>query len=112
MPDIDAALIQIHHETTQVVCIAEFYAKPDKIDDLIAAMHPLMEPTRKEPGCIRYELNQRQDDRRWITYVEKWKDRQAFDEHCAMPYITHFFNDVQPGLVETFDVKLYHELLP
>ena len=52
-----------------------------------------------EPGCIRYELNQRVDDPRWITYVEKWKDKQTFDEHCAMPYITHFFNDVQPGLV-------------
>ncbi len=102
----------IKHETTQVVCVAEFYAKEDKVDELIAAMHPLMEPTHKEPGCIRYELNQRQDDSRWITYVEKWTDKKAFDEHCAMSYITHFFNDVQPGLVEHFEVKLYHELLP
>jgi quinol monooxygenase YgiN len=102
----------IRHEKTEVVCVAEFYAKEGKTDELIAAMHPLMEPTHKEPGCIRYELNQRQDDPRWITYVEKWKDKKAFDDHCAMPYITHFFNDVQPGLVETFEVKLYHELLP
>jgi hypothetical protein len=29
-----------------------------------------------------------------------------------MPYIAHFFNDVQPGLVETFEVKLYQEILP
>jgi hypothetical protein len=29
-----------------------------------------------------------------------------------MPYITHFFNDLQPGLAEKFEVKLYKEILP
>jgi quinol monooxygenase YgiN len=99
-------------EKIQVVCVAEFRAKEGKTDELIAAMHPLMQPTQKEPGCIRYELNQRADDPRWITYIEKWKDRTIFDKHCAKPYITHFFNDVQPGLVEKFEVKLYQEILP
>ncbi len=99
-------------EKTEVVCVAEFRAKEGKTNELIAAMHPLMQPTHKEPGCIRYELNQRTDDPRWITYIEKWKDKKVFDEHCAMPYIAHFFNDVQPGLVEKFEVKLYQEILP
>src|SRR5260370_583120 len=75
-------------------------------------MDALKQPTHKEPGCIRYELNEKMDEPRWITYIEKWKDKKVFDEHCAMPYITHFFNDVQPGLVEKFEVKLYKELLP
>jgi hypothetical protein len=29
-----------------------------------------------------------------------------------MPYITHFFDDVRPQLVEDFAVKLYQEILP
>ena len=45
--------------TTQVVCVAEFRAKEGKTDELIAALHVLMKPTHAEPGCIRYELNQR-----------------------------------------------------
>ena len=61
-----------------------------KTDELIAALHSLIEATTNEPGCIRYELNQRDDDRRWITFVEKWKDQKTFDEHCAMPYIEHY----------------------
>jgi hypothetical protein len=28
-----------------------------------------------------------------------------------MSYIAHFFNDVQPGLVEKIEVKLYQEIL-
>jgi quinol monooxygenase YgiN len=43
----------IRKETTEVVCVAEFRAKEGKTDELIAAMHPLMQPTHKEPGCIR-----------------------------------------------------------
>lgn len=99
-------------EKTQVVCVAEFFAKEGKADGLIAALYALMQPTHKEPGCIRYELNQRIDDPRWVTYIEKWKDKQSFDTHCSMPYITHFFDIERPDLVETFEVKLYQEFLP
>lgn len=99
-------------ETTRVVCVAEFYAKDGKTDDLISALHGLMNPTHKESGCLRYELNQRVDDPRWIAFVEKWTDKKAFDEHCATPYIKNYFDNVRPGLVENFEVKLYQEILP
>ena len=98
--------------TTQVVCVAEFFAKDGKTDELIAALRVLMKPTHAEPGCIRYELNQRVDEPNGITFIEKWKDKKAFDEHCAMPYITNYFDNVRPGLVDRFEVKLYEEILP
>jgi quinol monooxygenase YgiN len=98
--------------TVQVVCVAEFRALEGKTNDLVSALHSLIEATTMEPGCIRYELNQRVDDAHWVTFVEKWKDQKAFDEHCQMPYIKHFFDDVRPQLVEDFAVKLYQEILP
>jgi quinol monooxygenase YgiN len=98
--------------TTQVVCVAEFFAKEGKTSELIDALQVLMKPTHAEPGCIRYELNQRTDQPDGITFIEKWKDRKAFDEHCAMPYIANFFENVRPRLVERFEVKLYEEILP
>ena len=98
--------------TTQVVCIAEFRALPGKTEELIAALHSLMAPTHREPGCIRYELNQQTDDERRITFIEKWRDMQTFEEHCRMPYIQHYFDVVRPRLVEEFSVKLLEEILP
>ncbi len=98
--------------TTQVVCVAEFYAKEGKENELVDALHVLMQPTHKEAGCIRYELNQRVDDPRWITFVEKWKDKRSFDEHCATDYIKNYFDNVRPNLVDNFEVKLYEEILP
>jgi len=103
---------KIRRNEVQVVCVAEFHAFPGKKEELIAALHVLMKPTHAEPGCIRYELNQRVDDPRRITFIEKWKDQKVFDEHCATPYITDFFNNQRPELVESFEVKLYREILP
>jgi quinol monooxygenase YgiN len=99
-------------ETTQLVCVAEFLAREGKAEELIFALHSLIEPTHKEPGCLRYELNQRSDDSRRITFIEKWKDREAFDLHCSMPYIKYFFDVVRPQTVDQFEVKLYQEILP
>ena len=98
--------------STQVVCVAEFFAKDGKTGELIDALHVLMKPTHAEPGCLRYELNQRADQHNGITFIEKWKDKKAFDEHCAMSYISNFFDNVRPGLVDRFEVKLYEEILP
>jgi quinol monooxygenase YgiN len=102
----------ISKDIVRVVCVAEFRAFEGKTEDLVATLHSLVEATTKEPGCIRYELNQRVDDPRRISFVEKWKDQKTFDEHCAMPYIKHFFDDLRPQLVEEFEVKLYQEILP
>ena len=98
--------------TTQIVCVAEFHAFEGKVDALVDALQVLMRPTHQEQGCLRYELNQRIDDPRWVTYIEKWKNRQDFDSHCNGPGIVHYFNVERPELVESYEVKLYHEILP
>jgi quinol monooxygenase YgiN len=103
MPNIDKK---------QVVCVAEFHAIEGKTDQLVAALHVLMKPTHQEEGCLRYELNQRADDPRWVTFIEKWKNKEIFDKHCAMPYIADYFENVRPKLVDDFSVKLYNEVLP
>jgi quinol monooxygenase YgiN len=102
----------IKKNEVQVVCVAEWCALEGKTEELLTALHGLLADTHKEPGCIRYELNQRVDDDRWITFVEKWTDQKAFDEHCQMPYIKHFFEELRPPLCEEFAVKLYREILP
>jgi len=96
----------------EVVCVAEFVALAGKEGELLRTFHGLMGPTHKEPGYIRYELNVHLEDPRVITFIEKFKSRAAFDEHCSTPYIKDFFDNVRPGLVESFRVNLYQEVLP
>lgn len=102
----------IRRDETRVVVIARFLAREGKEGELLEKMHKLMEPTHKEPGHLRYELNQNVADPRVITYVEKFKDQSAFEAHKNAPYIVDFFKNVAPGLVEQQDVTFHHEILP
>jgi quinol monooxygenase YgiN len=102
----------IRRDETRVVVLARFLAKEGKDRDLLEAMHKLMEPTHKEPGYIRYELNQNFDNPRIITYVEKFKDQAAFEVHKNAPYIVDFFQNVAPKLVEQQEVTFHREVLP
>jgi len=74
-----------------VIIIAHFTAKPGKEEELSAFLQGLVEPTRREPGCVRYELNRDLDEPATFSFVETFADRQGFDTHCKMPYIDTLF---------------------
>lgn len=95
----------------QLVCVASFLAFPGKEEALIEALGALIPDTRREVGCIRYELNQSRDEPRRITFIEKFVDVEAFDSHCAKDAIQHYFHQQMPELVESFTVETYHEII-
>lgn len=95
----------------QIVCVARFIAKEGEEDKLMKDLYSLIEHTRKEDGCIRYELNQCIKFPREVTFIEKWVNMQTFEEHNNKDYIKNFFNDGAPNHVHMFDVTLYKEVL-
>lgn len=97
---------------TEVVCIAQFMAKQGKEQELLQVMHALLEPTHKEKGCLRYELNQKNEDPRVIVFVEKFVSQEAFDSHCNTPYVRNFLDHVVPLLTESVEVTMCKEILP
>ncbi len=96
----------------EIVCVAQFTAKPGKEGQLIRSLHKLMKPTHQEKGCLRYELNQQIDSPRVVTFIEKWADKKTFDKHCAMSYIVDYFDNIAPKLVKEQKVTLHREILP
>ena len=101
----------IRRDETRVVVIARFLAKEGKDQTLLEALQSLMEPTHKESGYIRYELNQNVENPRILTYVEKFKDQASFEEHKNASYIRDFFQKIAPELVEQQEVTFHREVL-
>ena len=100
----------MYKNETQLVCIAKFYAIKGEEKQLLENLRALYQETKKEGGCLRYELNQSIENPQEITFVEKWYDQVTFDAHCAKDYIVNFFNDGKPAHVEKFDVSLHKEI--
>jgi quinol monooxygenase YgiN len=98
-------------DNSKLICVATVVAKDGKADELLQAMHALLEPTRKEPGCLRYELNQSLENSNILTMVEKYTDKEAFDYHCKQAYFKDFHKNATENLSESIIVNLYKEIL-
>ena len=90
----------------KIVCIAEFIAKEDKINELKAALNSLLKPTKNEEGCVSYELHQALDNPYKFTMIEKYKDQAAFDFHINQPYLLQFKKN-RKALVKSLVGTLY-----
>lgn len=73
-----------------VYVIAYLKAHAGKGDEVLSLAAPLIEATRKESGCISYELYRKPADPDVLVFVETWKDRAALDAHFAEPHLKAF----------------------
>jgi quinol monooxygenase YgiN len=72
---------------TTLRVVAHLRAKSDKVDETKTALVSLLEPTRAEAGCIRYELMQNDSDPTDFTFVEEWSGNDSLDEHLLTEHI-------------------------
>jgi quinol monooxygenase YgiN len=87
--------------------VARIKALPDKVDEARAILLELIEPTRKEPGCITYELLQNKSDSTDFTFVEEWKNENAFDSHAASNHIKEVTIKLRDVIKGTPDIRRY-----
>lgn len=67
--------------------VAHIPARPDKVDEVRAALSALLAPTRAEAGCLSYELLQNRQDPTDFTFVEEWESDAAIDSHMASAHL-------------------------
>jgi quinol monooxygenase YgiN len=63
-----------------VVCVTAFI-KPEKVDDFRKAIVDNATGTRKEPGNIRFDVLQGEDDVTRFTLYEVYKTKDDFAKH-------------------------------
>jgi quinol monooxygenase YgiN len=95
---------------TTIRVVARVVALPDKVEQVKSVLIGLIEPTRKEDGCIVYELLQNQDDPTDFTFVEEWESQSLLDAHLDSLHIAAADSQLD-GLVATEpDIRIYQLL--
>lgn len=67
--------------------VATLRSHPGEREAVIAAALPCIEATRREQGCLAYDLFASVTDPDLLTFVEKWKDEAALGRHGTMPHV-------------------------
>jgi quinol monooxygenase YgiN len=70
-----------------VVLTAMVKAKQGQEDAVEEALLALVEPTRKEPGCLCYNLHQSKSDPTQFMFYEQWASKGDLDAHGKTPHM-------------------------
>jgi len=70
-----------------VILVAMVKAKPGQEEAVKEALLALVEPTRKESGCLCYNLHQSKDDKTQFMFYEQWASKEALDAHGKTPHL-------------------------
>jgi quinol monooxygenase YgiN len=70
--------------------IAEILAKPGKEDEVRKHLLGFIEPTRKEDGCVQYDLHESTGQPGHFIFYENWTSREMLDKHSASAHIRAF----------------------
>ncbi len=87
--------------------VARLTARPEMVAELQVLLLSLIEPTRQEPGCLRYELLHHAADPTNFTFVEEWADETALEGHFTTPHVQAAFAQAPPLLAMEPDIRRY-----
>jgi quinol monooxygenase YgiN len=67
----------------------------------------LAEASRKEQGCLRFDVLQHTMRANHFTVIETWQNQKAFDAHVAAAHTKQYRDELQPMTGSPLDERVY-----
>ena len=71
--------------TKSLTVIAQIKAKPGKESSVRQELLSLVAPSRKDAGCLNYDLHQALDNPALFLFHENWTSKAQLDQHLQKP---------------------------
>ncbi len=84
--------------------------KAEFATEVLENLKTLVDETRKEKGCIQYDLIEESDNKGTFLVVETWENQQALDTHNTSKHFSDFVELVKEKQAEVTvykGVKIY-----
>ena len=85
---------------SKITVVAKIVAKKDCIEAVKAELFKLIPPTRKENGCIEYNLHQDNQDPSIFLFYETWESVAAIENHITTDHYKAYAKALDGILVE------------
>ena len=93
-----------------ITVVATFQAKPGQEAELKKALVGLVAPTRREAGCINYDLHALPEDPAKFLFHENWTSQAHLDAHLQSTPITSLLPRVGELCVAMPDVQIWEKI--
>ena len=82
-----------------IYLIATLTVQPGSREHLLQPAKACIEETRKEKGCVSYDLFASVSDETSIVFVERWATREDLTAHSQTPHLAAWREASTPHLV-------------
>lgn len=90
--------------------IAEDFIQTDKVDIVLPLYKELVEKTRKEVGCISYELHEDIKNLGHFIFIEEWIDSTALDSHVESEHFQRLVPQIDQHKIKDGRFTHMHKL--
>ncbi len=94
-------------ENGKITVEAKIKAKPGMEDKVREELLSLVASTRKEAGCMNYDLHQSPEDKSLFMFYENWRSKKDLDEHIRTPHFLAFEEKAGELLAEPPTITLW-----
>ena len=88
----------------ELFIFARFHAAEGRAEEVAAALHEVVPPTRREPGCLAIEAFRSTGDPRLFFIHSRWQDEAAFELHATLPHTVRFIARVETLIDHPLDI--------
>lgn len=92
-----------------IVLAVTWAAKPGHEEAVADLFRTLTAESRREPGCLMYQVHRHHEDPRRFFIYEQYGDAAALAAHRAAPHFAHARREL-PAIAERVDGQLYDPL--
>ena len=93
-----------------ITVVATFQARPGQEAELKSALTSLVAPTRKEAGCVNYDLHILPEDPAQFLFHENWASQAHLDAHLQSAHIKALLPRVDELCVALPEIKLWEKI--
>jgi len=93
-----------------VVLAVTWMAKIGRESEVAAIFERLSAESRKEPGCIMYQVHKHKTDPRRFFIYEQYKDDAALEAHRTVPHFLQWAKKDLPKIADRIEGHLYEPL--
>ena len=96
--------------TKPLTLVATVKAKPGKESQLRDVLQSLLAPTRREDGCLYYDLHRTHDNPAQFVFLESWISRAHLDAHLKTPHLQAFLGQANDLLAEPVQLMFLEKM--
>jgi quinol monooxygenase YgiN len=91
--------------------IATTYVDKNQMDEFMVLVTELVDKSRQEDGCIKYDLFKDKETDNTFFFMEKWESKKHLDNHFNTEHFKRIVGELKKVTIKEGSVSLVEQVL-